>query len=186
MTESPAGGSFETSRHLMESAARLSVRNRVLERLLCLFGSESPPGRIQDDLLDAAMEAVPCEASSFFTRSAKGDLMITAARGRVSEKLVGLRLRKGHGLAGACSEDARVIAVSDVTRDPRHAAQVAEALGFETRSLLAAPVVHDGRVFGVIEIVNKTGGDEFQRHEVELVERIGRTAGDLFALRRRK
>jgi GAF domain-containing protein len=175
--------SFETSRHLMESAARLSVRNRLLERLLCLFGSEAGPERIQGELLDAAMDAVPCEASSYFARGAKGDLAVTAARGRVSEKLVGLRLRKGQGLAGACAEDARVIAVSDVTRDPRHAAQVAEALGFVTRSLLAAPVAHAGRVFGVIEIVNKSGGDEFQRHEVELLERTGRAAGDLFALR---
>ena len=167
----------------MESAARLSVRNRVLERLLCLFGSQAAPERLQSDLLDTAMEAVPCEASSYFARNAKGELAVTAARGRVSERLVGLRLRKGQGLAGACAQDARVIAVSDVARDPRHAAQVAKALGFETRSLLAAPVVHDGRVYGVIEIVNKSGGDEFQRHEVELVERIGRTAGDLFTLR---
>jgi len=170
----------------MESAARLSIRNRVLDRLLCLFGSLAAPERLQADLLDTAMEAVPCEASSYFARTARGDLTVTAARGRVSEQLVGLKLKKGQGLAGACANDARVIAVSDVARDRRHAAQVAAALGFETRSLLAAPVVHDGQVYGVIEIVNKTGGDEFQRHEVELLERIGRTAGDLMALRKRR
>lgn len=167
----------------MESAARLSVRNRVLERLLCLFGSEVAADRLQNDLLDVAMQAIPCEASSYFARGAKGDLTVTAARGRVSDKLVGLRLKKGQGMAGACAHDARVIAVSDVARDPRHAAQVAKALGFETRSLLAVPVVHDGEVFGVIEIVNKTDGNEFQRHEIELLERIGRTAGDLMTLR---
>jgi Nif-specific regulatory protein len=179
----PAAGSFDTSRHLMESAARLSVKNRVFERLLCLFGSEAGLDRLHADLLDIAMEAVPCEASSYFARNVRGELVITAARGRVSDQLVGLKLRKGQGLAGACAQDARVISVSDVTRDPRHAAQVAKALGFETRSILAAPVVHDGRVFGVIEIINKTGGDEFPRHEVELVERVGRSAGDLLALR---
>ncbi len=170
----------------MESAARLSVRNRVLERLLCLFGSEAPPERLQGDLLDAAMEAVPCEASSYFARNARGGLTVTAARGRVSEGLLGLRLKMGQGLAGACAHDARTIVVSDVGKDPRHAAQVARALGFETRSLLAVPIVHDGEVYGVIEIVNKAGGDAFQRHEVELVERVGRTAGALEALRRRR
>src|SRR5262245_41093942 len=92
---------------------------------------EAALDRLHGDLLDAAMEAVPCEASSYFARGAKGDLTVTAARGRVSEKLVGLRLKKGQGLAGACAHDARVIAVSDVGRDPRHAAQVAKALGFE-------------------------------------------------------
>ena len=47
------------------------------------------------------------------------------------------------------------------------------------RSLLAVPLVHQDKVLGVIELVNKTGSNEFQRHEVELVERVGRTAGDL-------
>jgi Nif-specific regulatory protein len=69
--------------------------------------------------------------------------------------------------------------VSDVASDPRHAAAFTQALGFETRSLLAVPVLHQDRVLGVIELVNKTGSNQFQRHEIELVERIGRTAGDL-------
>jgi|ERR1043166_4301508 sigma-B regulation protein RsbU (phosphoserine phosphatase) len=107
--------------------------------------------------------------------------MITAARGRISERVLGLKLKKGQGLAGACVADRRIIAVSDVAHDPRHAAAFAKALGFETRSLVAAPVVHDGRVLGVVELVNKSGSNEFHRHELELVERITRTAGDLLA-----
>jgi len=173
----------ETSRQLMETAARLSVRNRVLERLLCMFGSAVPAERIWNDVLDLAMEAVPCEASSFFLAGSKGALTIVAARGSVSDKIVGLKLKRGQGLAGACFLDRRVIAVSDVTRDPRHAAQMAQALGFETRSLLAVPVVHGGDALGVLEVINRTGGDEFARHEVDLVERVGRSAGDLLALR---
>jgi GAF domain-containing protein len=177
---------FETSRRLMESAAKLSVKNRVLECLLGLVGHDGPVERLHRDLLDTAMEAVPCEASSYFVRHARGDLVVSAACGRVSEQLLGLRLRKGQGLAGACAEDARVIAVSDVARDPRHAAEIARALGFETRSLVAVPVQHGGVVYGVIELVNKSEGNEFQRHEIELLERIGRTAGDLLALKRRR
>ncbi|HVE39223.1 MAG TPA: GAF domain-containing protein, partial [Planctomycetota bacterium] len=79
----------------------------------------------------------------------------------------------------ACAQDARTLPVSDVANDPRHAAAFTKALGFETRSLLAVPLVHQTKVLGVIELVNKTGSNEFQRHEVELVERVGRTAGDL-------
>jgi len=165
----------------MDSAARLSVKNVVLERLLCLFSGPIEAGRLQDDLLDIAMQAIPCEASSFFAAGARGDLTIVAARGKVSEQLKGLKLKKGVGLAGACLADRRIIAVSDVASDPRHAAAFAKALGFETRSLVAAPVVHDGKALGVVELVNKTGSNEFQRHELELVERIMRTAGDLLA-----
>lgn len=175
------GGSFETSRHLMDSAARLSIRNQVLERLLCLFSGPPVETRLCQDLLDIAMVALPCEASSIFRIDRKGGLTLVAARGRVADKVIGLKLKKGQGIAGACAQDARTLPVSDVARDPRHAAAITRALGFETRSLLAVPVVHDERVLGVIELVNKTGSNEFQRHEVELVERIGKTGGDLFA-----
>lgn len=173
----------DTSRQLMESLARMSLKARILERLLCMVGSGAPEERIWNDILDASMEAVPCEASSFFLADKAGGLTIVAARGRVSDKVLGLKLKRGKGLAGACLLDRRTIAVSDVSRDPRHAAQLAQALGFETRSLLAAPVVHDGASLGVVEVVNKSGSNEFPRHEVELLERIARTAGDLLAHR---
>ena len=179
MPDAFAGGSFETSRHLMDSAARLSVKNQVLERLLCLFSGSTDTARLHNDILDIAMVALPCEASSIFRMDRKGDLTLVTARGRVAEKMIGLRLKKGQGIASACSQDGRMLPVSDVGSDPRHAAAITKALGFETRSLLAVPVVHDDRVLGVIELVNKTGSNEFQRHEMELVERIGRTAGDL-------
>lgn len=163
----------------MDSAARLSVKNQVLERLLCLFSGPPEETRLQNDILDIAMVAVPCEASSIFRTDKKGNLTLVAARGRVAEKVIGLKLKKGQGIAGACAQDQRTLPVSDVARDPRHAAAITQALGFETRSILAVPVVHQSKALGVIELVNKLGSNEFQRHELELVERIGRTAGDL-------
>lgn len=163
----------------MDSAARLSVKNQVLERLLCLFSGKTDALRLQNDLLDIAMVAIPCEASSVFQRDKSGGLTLVAARGRIADKVIGLKLKRGQGIAGACAEDVRTLPVSDVARDPRHAAAITKALGFETRSLLAVPIVHQEKVLGVIELINKQGSNEFQRHEVELVERVGRTAGDL-------
>lgn len=163
----------------MDSAARLSVKNQVLERLLCLFSGSPDAARLHNDILDISMLALPCEASSIFRTDKKGNLTLISARGRVADKVIGLKLKKGQGIAGACAQDGRTLPVSDVASDPRHAAAITKALGFETRSLLAVPMVHENRVLGVIELVNKTGSNEFQRHEIELVERIGRTAGDL-------
>jgi GAF domain-containing protein len=179
----PIDGAFETSRQLMDSAARTSHKNRVLERLLCLFGGPFDLDRLHQDILDTAMAALPCEASSIFRADAKEGLVLVAARGRVAEQLLGLRLKKGQGIAGACAKDRRMIVVSDVGSDPRHAADYAAALGFETRSLLAVPILYGEDCLGVVELINKTGNDEFQRHELELVERVGRTAGDVIVLK---
>ena len=129
------------------------------------------------------MDTVPSEAGSLIqTRNKKGDLVFVAARGPVGDKIVGIKMKAGQGLVGASARDRRVITVSDVKSDPRHAAEISKKLGFETRSLLAAPIVHDGRCTGVIELVNRKGGDEFQRHEIELLARVARTAGAMLAL----
>ena len=88
----------------------------------------------------------------------------------------------GQGLAGAAAEDGRAIAVSDVARDSRHAREFSRQLGFDARSLLAVPLLNHSEVLGVIELVNRRGGDVFARHEIEAVERVARAAGTLFRL----
>jgi GAF domain-containing protein len=183
MADELPGGSFETSRSLMDSAARLSLKNRVLERLLCLFSGPLDVDRLHHDVLDIAMAAVPCEASSIFRVDEKGGLVLVAARGKVADKIIGLKLKRGQGIAGACAIDKRILPVSDVASDPRHAAAYARSLGFETRSLVAAPLLTGEDCIGVLELINKSGGNEFQRHELELVDRIGRTAGDVLVLK---
>lgn len=177
------GRNMETTM-LANSAARLHLKTRVLERLLHLFTSVSSLEQLQEDLLDISMEAVACEAASMLrATNKKGDLIFVAVRGPVGEKLKGVRLKAGQGMAGGCLLDRRTIAVSDVKSDPRHAAEVAKSLGFETRSLVATPILDGGDAMGVIELINRKGGDDFPRHELELLERVGRTAG---ALLRRK
>ena len=175
--------SIHETRTLALNSARIYHKNRILERLLHLFSDVSDVNRVQESLMDVAMDTVPSEAGSLIrTRNKKGDLVFVAARGPVGDKIVGIKMKAGEGLVGACARDRRVITVSDVKSDPRHAAAIAKKLGFETRSILAAPIIHDGRCTGVIELVNRKEGDEFQRHEIELIERVARATGAMLAL----
>ena len=180
MTPGNGGDAQTVQRTIAELTARLSIKNRVLERLLGLYGHTPARARLQEDVLDIAMEAVPSEASSLFVRANKrGELTLVAARGRVGDKVKGLRLKPGQGIAGACLADRRTIAVADAARDSRHESHVDKALGFQTRSLLAVPLMSGSAAVGVLELINHQGAGEFQRHEIELVERVARAAGDL-------
>ncbi len=171
-----------TQRAMAEMTARLSLKNRILERLLGLYSNTPALERLREDILDIAMEAVPCEASSLFLRTnKKGELALVAARGRVSDQVKGLRLKPGQGIAGACLGDRRTIALTNAAQDSRHEAQVDKAFGFQTRSLLAVPLVRGQASTGVLELINRQGTGEFQRHEIELVERIARAGGDLLS-----
>lgn len=174
---------LEQEKEILSGAyARVQIRNRALERLLHTFTDLSDPNKVLQEIMDTAMEAIPSEAGSLLLTQPGGDLRFVAARGPVAHKLIGICLRRGVGIAGACALDKQIITVSDVGQDPRHAAEISRQFGFTTTSLLAAPIIHKGDVLGVLELVNKKDENIFPRHEIELMERVTRAAGSLLYL----
>jgi diguanylate cyclase (GGDEF)-like protein len=70
------------------------------------------------------------------------------------ERVKGIRLRLGEGIAGAVARTGRPIFIPDVDQDPRFSARVDAVTGFATRSIIALPLVVRGEVIGVFEVVN--------------------------------
>lgn len=168
---------------IADAFTQVQVKSRVLEALLHLYSDFSDGQRIMDELVRISMDAIPCEAASLLLVDAEGEfLTFKAARGPVADKIKGMKLGAGRGIAGSCAVDRRTIAVSDVKSDARYAEEVSRKLGFETRSLLAVPILCKGDILGVIEIVNKRDGDIFARHEIELMERVARASGNILKL----
>lgn len=168
---------------IADALTRVQVKSATLERLLHLFSDLTNSKRILDEIVNISADAIPCEAASLLLVDAEGEfLTFVAARGPVADRIKGMKLGAGRGIGGACAADRRTIAVSNVAADPRYAEEVSRKLGFQTRSLLAVPILHKGDILGVIEIVNKRDGDDFPRHEIELLERVARTAGTLLKL----
>jgi sigma-B regulation protein RsbU (phosphoserine phosphatase) len=58
-----------------------------------------------------------------------------------------LRVRASEGIVGAAVSSARAVSVPDVTSDPRYI-----MINPETRSELAIPMIHKGRVVGVLDL----------------------------------
>jgi signal transduction protein with GAF and PtsI domain len=165
------------------SLLRLRLRDRFLERVTHLIAH---PDRMLDNLqsiLDMSMEAIPAEAGSILLLDAANqELYFSVASGPVARGIKDFRLQVGEGIAGACLQGKEVIAVSDVEKDPRFHKAMSRALGFKTRSLLAVPVVHLGNGLGVLEIVNREGGDHFTAEEIETIQLLARVAGGLLSI----
>jgi diguanylate cyclase (GGDEF)-like protein len=70
------------------------------------------------------------------------------------ESVKPIRLRLGEGIAGAVAQTGRPIFIPDVDQDPRFSARVDSATGFDTRSIIALPLVVRGEVIGVFEVIN--------------------------------
>jgi len=168
---------------LSELYNRLSVREAALDRVLHLFQDLSNPRRTFQDILAIVTEAIPAEASSLFLVTAEdGTMTVVAATGPVADKVKGMKLPPGIGMPGVVARDRRPVAVSDVKKEPEYSRERHKIAGFETTSLLAVPVLHKGDLTGVLEVLNRRDSPEWQRHEIELLERIARATGAIVNL----
>ena len=123
-------------------------------------------------LLDLALEKIPAESGSVFVSDlASNDLALSAARGPKAAELKRLKLRMpvGVGIVGFCAQEAVSLAISDTQKDPRFYKNVSQKIGYDTRSILCAPMVSGGRTFGCLEVINKKGTSHFTDTEVAIL-----------------
>jgi len=168
---------------LSELHNRLRVREAALDRLLDCFHDLSDPRRTFQNILEIVVEAIPADASSLFLVTGEdGTLTAVAATGPVANKVRGMKLGPGIGMPGVVARDRRCVAVSDIKKEPNYSRERHEIAGYETTSLLAAPVLYKGDLNGVLEVLNRREGPEWKRHEIELLERIARGVGSIVNL----
>ena len=77
-----------------------------------------------------------------------------------------VRVPLGTGIAGLVAMTGQPLAVSDVRRDPRHAAEIAQRIGYQPDSLLCVPLPYDDTVIGVIELLDKEGAAGFDASDM--------------------
>jgi hypothetical protein len=133
-------------------------------------------------LLDLAMEKIDCEAGSvFLARRGGSDLEFAVARGPRAQELLklGLTVPIGVGIVGFCAKENVCLAVSDAEKDPRFHRAVSRAIGYETRSLLCAPIAKRGSVLGALEVVNKRGGRPFEKGDLAVLAYLAHQAAEL-------
>ncbi len=70
------------------------------------------------------------------------------------EKLKGIRLKLGEGIAGTVALTGQPIFIQEADQDPRFSARADAATGFDTHSIIALPLLVRGEVIGVFEVVN--------------------------------
>jgi len=157
---------------------RVDVLAELFERV-----AELPDGDVEAGLgylLDLAIEKTACEAGSVFLARLR-ELEFAVARGpRAAELLrLGLKVPVGVGIVGFCAQENVCVAVSDAEKDSRFYRAVSEAIGYETRSLLCAPIARGGRVRGALEVLNKRDGRPFEEQDQAVLAYLAHQAAEL-------
>jgi len=82
------------------------------------------------------------------------ELYFAVVVGVAPEAVKDIRLKPEEGIAGTVAHTGTPIFIPDVDQDSRFSARVDTTTGFETRSVIALPLLVRGEVIGVFEVVN--------------------------------
>jgi GAF domain-containing protein len=73
------------------------------------------------------------------------------------------------GIAGWVATHDQPALVNDTQSDPRHLRQIAIETGYTANSILCVPLKVEGKIIGVVEVLNKTDGQQFNHHHQSLL-----------------
>ena len=85
------------------------------------------------------------------------------------------------GVAGYVVEQRQTILVRQAAGDSRHFGELDALTGYQTRDLVAVPITHGRRLFGVMELMNLPDSMVFERYTVDQMEALGAALGERLA-----
>lgn len=101
------------------------------------------------------------------------ELYFAVTVGVEHELLKGVRLKMGEGIAGVVAQTKKPIFIPEVCEDERFCQKVDDITGFDTRSIIALPLLVRGEVVGVFEVINVENQEFFREQYLPLLEILG-------------
>ncbi|HLB19537.1 MAG TPA: GAF domain-containing protein [Gaiellaceae bacterium] len=135
-----------------------------------VLGSEDQYRALLQSIVDVARAIFRAKASSILLLDEEADeLVFEAAADEASEALIGKRFPSSTGIAGFVLVSRQPLVIEDVLTDPRFSRETAESTGFVPKGLMAVPLLHDERVLGVLEVLDRPQDTRFTLAEMELL-----------------
>ena len=159
----------------------------VLDSLLSAVGQLDAPQsdadlmEILERILDGALKSVHAEDGSLLVRDDDTkELVFALVHGNAtSQDLLWRRLHAGKGIVSWVVEHGEAAGVNDTHTDRRFYDALDREFSFQTRSVLAAPIIAGEEVLGAIEVLNKQNGLLFGESDRLRLAQLCRVAGDL-------
>ncbi len=153
---------------LSQLAQRLTMLNDIGQAIASTLDLD----QILNTLLERTRQAVGAEACSVaLLDESHTELVFRQAAGVASQDVVGLRLKRGQGVAGWVAEHQQSVLILDTATDPRFFGHIDSASGFQTRNLICVPMFAHNVIIGILEQINKLSG-EFDLDDVHLLEAV--------------
>ncbi|MGQ9627565.1 MAG: GAF domain-containing protein [Anaerolineae bacterium] len=158
----------ESYKRLEERTEQLAVSNEIARTVTSVLD----PQEIFKIVMQKVQEMFRVERGSIFILDEEKQELrfVWTLTGRDTE-LEALRIPVGQGIVGYVVQTGQPLIVPDVSQDPRYYAEVSQATGFITHSILCVPLEARGKILGAIELLNKVEG-QFDQHDIERLSGI--------------
>lgn len=124
-------------------------------------------------------------SSVFLLDQATAELVFEAVSGQGEGFLVGTRFPAGRGVAGWVAAAMEPVSVDDLAGSAQFARDLAESTGYVPTSIMAAPIMHDGDVLGVIQVLDPDPRSRRNIADLDLLMMFAAQAGiSLYGLTR--
>lgn len=156
-----------------DSATQASSKLAAVEGMLALLTKDCSFDEFSRELLLLVMKIVRSEAGSIFeVDQDKQCFFFRTSVGQASDRLGRFTVPLGKGIVGHVAESRLPLVVSNVEDSQVHLKTIGDAVGFEARNLVAVPMIIRGRVFGVLEVLNRVGEENYTQADVELLSYV--------------
>lgn len=144
-------------------------KNELFVETSKLLNSTLDLDELLDLVLNLSTRIMEAQASSLLLIDEKsGKLRLHVSPEEKAEGKKKLELKMGEGIAGWVAEHIQPVISNRVKEDPRYCPELEERIGFSINSLICIPLLRRGRLIGVVTVLNKMNGKEFDQEDLEV------------------
>ena len=136
---------------------------KIIETIDVANALTDPLTKSIENLLKLSADSLKSEDASVIIRDGdEGDLKFLTAIGKVADRLVGLKIPSGKGIAGFVFSSGQPVAIADAGQEKSFYAEVDKQTGYSTQTILATPLRYNDEIIGVLEYVNRVGDPPYE------------------------
>lgn len=151
---------------------RLKRLERLLE-IVRMVSADLDDFTVLQTIISVASELTQSEVASILSYNEEdGHLHFIAAPWFHRDSIESVRVPLGESIAGWVFKHAKPLVIPDAKDDDRFYSEVDDAAEFQTKSLLAVPLLFNGEPVGVFEAINKTNSAHYNGEDVTILETL--------------
>ncbi len=153
-----------------------SIKLGVIEKIW----SKVKPEAKKEELISCIMTMTHCvlessAASLLILEDPEPELFFQFSDALAGEQFKQLHVDRQSSIADWIIKNGKPVMINDPEKARRFYRLVDRATGFRTRAILGAPIIIEGKVIGVLEVINKLDGTEYSHKDMRTITNLANT-----------